>query len=63
MASSSSTAQFFQVYSPDELTQAELITKIEEDLAGAVKHWKGTLKELVFVYNVRRGLPRIFPRF
>ena len=51
----------FQVYSPDDLTQAELITKIEVDLEGAANHWKGTLKEWVFVYNVRRGLPPDIP--
>ncbi len=51
----------FQVYSPDELTQADLITKIEEDLEGAAEHWKGALKEWVFVYNVRRGLPPDVP--
>lgn len=51
----------FQVYSPDELTQAEVIAKIEEDLEGAARHWKGTLKEWVFVYNVRRGLPPDIP--
>lgn len=47
----------FVGYSPDELTQADLITKIEEDLKGAAEHWKGTLKEWIFVYNVRCGLP------
>jgi hypothetical protein len=51
----------FQVYSPDELTQAELITKIEEDLEGAAEHWRGTLKKWIFVYNVRRGLPPDIP--
>lgn len=47
----------FQVYSPDEIKQDDLIGKIEEDLAGAVHHWGDTLKRWVFVYNVRRGLP------
>jgi hypothetical protein len=47
----------FQVYSPDELTQAALKKKIREDLAGAVKHWKTAVTEWVFVYNVRPGLP------
>jgi hypothetical protein len=52
----------FQVYSPDELTQANTQTKIEEDLEGAVKHWKKRgLKEWVFVYNTRRGLPPDIP--
>jgi len=51
----------FQVYSPDELTQAKVIAKIKEDLEGAANHWKGTLKKWVFVYNVRRGLPPDIP--
>ncbi len=46
----------FQVYSPDELTQAKVIAKIKEDLPGAIRQWKG-LRRWVFVYNVRRGLP------
>ncbi len=46
----------FQVYSPDELKQAEVQKKINEDLKGAIEHWGGTLKKWVFVYNVRRGL-------
>jgi len=52
----------FQVYSPDELKQSEVQTKIEEDLAGAVEHWgdKG-LKQWTFVYNCRRGLPPDIP--
>jgi HEAT repeat protein len=46
----------FQVYSPDELKQAKVQKKIDEDLEGAVEHWGDTLKKWVFVYNVRRGL-------
>lgn len=52
----------FQVYSPDELKQAEVQAKIEEDLAGAVDHWRDRgLKRWVFVYNCRRGLPPDIP--
>jgi hypothetical protein len=47
----------FQVYAPDEMKQAATKKKIKEDLAGAARHWGGDLKEWVFVYNVRRGLP------
>lgn len=50
----------FQVYSPDELKQAELQAKIEEDFDGAVANWKD-LKKWVFVYNARRGLPPDIP--
>lgn len=46
----------YQVYSPDEMKQAETRAKIEEDLAGAVRHWGSGLKKWVFVYNTRRGL-------
>jgi tetratricopeptide (TPR) repeat protein len=45
----------FQVYSPDELKQAEVQKKIDEDLEGAVQHWSDILKKWVFVYNARRG--------
>ena len=46
----------YQVYSPDELKEADTRRKIEEDLAGAVAHWGNQLRRWVFVYNVRRGL-------
>jgi len=46
----------FQVYSPDELKQAEVQRKIDEDLEGAVQHWSDILKKWVFVYNVKRGI-------
>lgn len=52
----------FQVYSPDELKQAEVIEKIDEDLDGAMLHWGESLKNWVFVYNARRGLPPDIPR-
>jgi hypothetical protein len=51
----------FQAYSPDDLRQAPLQAKIEEDLDGAVQHWGDQLREWVFVYNVRRGLPPDIP--
>lgn len=52
----------FQVYSPDTLTQAEVIKKINEDLEGAVTHWREHMKKWVFVYNVRRGIPPDIPK-
>lgn len=52
----------FQVYSPDELKQSEVLDKIDEDLDGAVKHWGDTLKEWIFVYNARRGLAPDIPK-
>jgi hypothetical protein len=44
----------FQVYSPDELTQANVVKKIDEDLDGAVSEWGDGIKSWTFVYNVRR---------
>jgi hypothetical protein len=52
----------FQVYSPDEVRQADLMAKINEDLSGALKHWGKGLNEWVFVYNARRGLAPDIPR-
>jgi hypothetical protein len=53
---------FHQVYSPDELKQADVQAKIEEDLGGAYDHWKEKgLKKWIFVYNCRRGLPPDIP--
>lgn len=52
----------YQVYSPDDLRQAELLKKISQDLDGAVNHWEGQMRAWVFVYNVRRGLPPDVPR-
>jgi hypothetical protein len=57
-----SEGRVFQVYSPDELTQAELIKKINEDFDGALAHWKREMKRWTFVYNVRRGLPPDIPQ-
>ncbi|MDX2243500.1 MAG: NACHT domain-containing protein [Leptolyngbyaceae cyanobacterium bins.302] len=54
-------SRFFQVYSPDELEQAKVQKKIDEDLDGAVAHWGDALKTWVFVYNVRRGLAPDIP--
>ena len=52
----------YQVYSPDILTQAKVIEKVDEDLDGAVLHWGDDMKKWVFVYNVRRGLPPDIPK-
>jgi len=52
----------FQVYSPNELKLAETLKKIEEDLAGAVKHWGDQLKRWVFVFNTRQGIAADIPQ-
>jgi hypothetical protein len=51
----------FQVYSPDRLRQDELISKIDQDLDGAVKHWKHRMRHWTFVYNCRAGLAPDIP--
>lgn len=48
---------FFQVYSPDQIDQAKVQKKINEDLDGAVEYWGDAIKTWSFVYNVRRGVP------
>ena len=52
----------YQVFSPDAMKQAKTLTKIEEDLSGAVRHWREDLKSWVFVYNTRQGLAPDIPR-
>ncbi len=52
---------FYQVYSPDELKQADLQQKINEDLDGAILQWSDGIKNWIFVYNVKRGLPPDIP--
>jgi hypothetical protein len=51
----------FQVYAPDEMKQDALEKKIEEDLDGAYLEWQDEMKEWVFVYHVRRGVPPEIP--
>ena len=52
-----SKRQLFQVYAPDQMKVAETITKIEEDLAGALKYQKRYFDEWVFFHNQWQGLP------
>lgn len=52
----------FQVYSPDDFTQEKVVSKIDEDLEGAVKEWGDEMEEWIFVYNARRGLPPDIPK-
>src|SRR5260370_40428288 len=47
----------FQVYSPDELKQAQVMAKIEEDLADAAHNRGAHLKTWIFGHNAHRGLP------
>lgn len=47
----------FQCYAPHELGAAKTIAKIDEDYAGAVKHWGGRFDRWVLVHNVSNGVP------
>jgi hypothetical protein len=47
----------FQVYAPNELSQAETMAKINADFVGALPHWKAHFDTWVFVHNSTKGLP------
>jgi len=46
----------FQCYAPFELKTKACIEKIDADLSGAVRHWKGDFDTWVFVHNSTAGL-------
>lgn len=52
-----SERRLFQVYAPNELTEAIAIKKISEDFSGAKKHWKKLFDKWTFVHNSVDGLP------
>ena len=53
----------YQCYAPEALKQTPLIAKIEEDFAGAVRHWGDWMKRWVLVHNDSRGLsPKVVRR-
>lgn len=45
----------FQVYAPEQMVSTTAVSKINEDLRGAIVEWK--MAEWVFVHNQHRGLP------
>lgn len=47
----------FQVYAPNELSQAETMRKINADFAGALPHWREHFDKWIFVHNATKGLP------
>ena len=47
----------FQVYAPNEMTEAKAIAKIQEDFEGAKQHWGKHFKKWVFAHNAESGLP------
>ncbi len=46
----------FQVYAPNEMTEADALRKIDEDFKGALPHWKEHFDTWVFMHNARDGL-------
>ncbi len=47
----------FQVYAPNEMTEAKAIKKIKEDFEGAKQYWRKHFNKWVFVHNAVSGLP------
>lgn len=46
----------FQVYAPNEMKEADTLSKINEDFNGALPYWKKYFDTWVFVHNSREGL-------
>lgn len=51
-----STRTLFQVYAPNELSEAATLAKIDEDYQGAIPFWKDHFDHWVFVHNSPQGL-------
>ena len=45
----------FQVYAPEHMVSASAVSKINDDLRGAIREWQ--MADWVFVHNQYRGLP------
>lgn len=52
-----SERRLFQVYAPNEMTEAKAIAKIQEDFKGAKDHWGEHFDKWVFAHNAVDGLP------
>jgi hypothetical protein len=52
-----SERRLFQVYAPNEMSEAEAIKKIKEDFEGAKTHWHVHFDKWVFAHNAIDGLP------
>ena len=46
----------FQLYAPNEMTEAKALNKIDEDFKGALPYWKDHFDTWVFVHNAWGGL-------
>lgn len=49
----------FQCYAPNDLTAVACIAKIDEDFAGAIKHWKEHFDTWTFVHNTHLLPPHV----
>jgi hypothetical protein len=47
----------FQVYAPNEMTEAKAIAKIQEDFEEAKTYWGKLFEKWVFAHNAESGLP------
>ena len=52
-----STRTIFQCYAPEQLVQARAIAKIGADFHGALRHWRGWMREWILVHNRKNGFP------
>jgi hypothetical protein len=52
----------FQVYAPNEMVQARMLRKIEEDFLGALPYWREHFAVWVFVHNARALAPRVIEK-
>ena len=52
-----SERRLFQVYGPNEMSEAEAIAKITADFEGAKGYWGKLFSKWVFVHNASDGLP------
>lgn len=52
-----SERRLFQVYAPNEMTEAKAVLKITEDFEGAKVHWGKHFDKWVFAHNAVDGLP------
>lgn len=52
-----SERRLFQVYAPNEMTEAKAIAKISEDFEGAKVYWGNHFDKWTFVHNAVDGLP------
>lgn len=52
-----SERRLFQVYAPNEMSEAKAIQKIQEDFEGAKEHWGEHFDKWVFAHNAVDGLP------